>query len=193
MQDHRRLERGRRDPQRRGHRHRQAAASSSHSGGKLTEFEGVEAISPDELLAIPCDVLIPAALGGMIHEGNADSIQCRMMLEGANSPTTPGADEILNDKGVYVIPDVMANAGGVVVSYFEWVQNLQHFRWEEREINDKLGNIMRRAFREVDAAARGAQPARGRLRGRDRARDRDAPRAAISNLLTGRPAPIAYA
>jgi len=123
-------------------------------GGKLTEFEGVDAIPPEDLLSIPCDVLVPAALGGMIHEGNVDSIQCRMVLEGANSPTTPGADEVLREKGVYVVPDVMANAGGVVVSYFEWVQNLQHFRWEEREVNDKLGNIMRRAFREVDAAAK---------------------------------------
>jgi glutamate dehydrogenase (NAD(P)+) len=123
-------------------------------GGELTEFPGAEVISPDDLLAIPCDVLIPAALGGMIHEGNADRIDCTMIVEGANSPTTPAADQILIDKGVQVIPDVMANAGGVVVSYFEWVQNMQHFRWEEREINDKLGNIMRRAFREVDAAAR---------------------------------------
>ena len=123
-------------------------------GGKLTEFEGVEPIAPEDLLSIPCDVLVPAALGGMIHEGNVESIQCRMLLEGANSPTTPGADEVLNQKGVYVVPDVMANAGGVVVSYFEWVQNLQHFRWEEREVNDKLGNIMRRAFREVDGAAK---------------------------------------
>jgi glutamate dehydrogenase (NAD(P)+) len=124
------------------------------SGGKITEYEGVEAISAEELLTIPCDVLLPAALGGMIHEDNADSIDCKMLLEGANSPTTPVADEILQDKGVFVIPDVMANAGGVVVSYFEWVQNMQHFRWEEREINDKLGNIMRRAFREVDALAK---------------------------------------
>ncbi len=123
-------------------------------GGKLTDFEGVEAIPPDDLVAIPCDVLLPAALGGMIHEGNADHVNCKMVLEGANSPTTPIADGILRDKGVYVIPDVMANAGGVIVSYFEWVQNMQHFRWEEREINDKLGNIMRRAFREVDTAAR---------------------------------------
>jgi glutamate dehydrogenase (NAD(P)+) len=123
-------------------------------GGKLTDFEGVEAIPADDLVAIPCDVLLPAALGGMIHEGNADHVNCKMVLEGANSPTTPAADGILRDKGVYVIPDVMANAGGVIVSYFEWVQNMQHFRWEEREINDKLGNIMRRAFREVDTAAR---------------------------------------
>ena len=72
-------------------------------------------ISPDDLLAIECDVLIPAALGGMIHEGNADRINTRMMIEGANSPTTPAADEILQEKGVHVIPDVMANAGGVVV------------------------------------------------------------------------------
>ena len=76
-----------------------------------------------------------------------------MIIEGANSPTTPTADEILNDKGVFIVPDVMANAGGVVVSYFEWVQNLQHFRWEEREVNDKLGTIMRRAYREVAARA----------------------------------------
>ena len=123
-------------------------------GGKLTEFEGTESIPPDDLFSIPCDVLLPAALGGMIHEGNADAIQCRMLLEGANSPTTPGADDILTDKGTLVIPDVMANAGGVVVSYFEWVQNMQHFRWEEREINDKLGTIMRRAYREVSARAR---------------------------------------
>ena len=123
-------------------------------GGKITEFDGVEQISHDELLAIPCDVLVPAALGGLIHEDNAEGINCRVLLEGANSPTTPGGDDILNDKGVLVIPDVMANAGGVVVSYFEWVQNMQHFRWEEREINDKLGNIMRRAFREVDAVSK---------------------------------------
>ena len=123
-------------------------------GGKLTEFPGAEVISPDDLLAIECDVLIPAALGGMIHEGNADRINTKMMIEGANSPTTPAADEILQEKGVHVIPDVMANAGGVVCSYFEWVQNLQHFRWSEREVNDKLGGVMRRAYRDVDARSK---------------------------------------
>ena len=77
-------------------------------------------------------MFIPAALGGMIHEDNAERMRCRMMVEGANSPTTPKADKILNDKGVFIVPDVLANAGGVVVSYFEWVQNLQHFRWDAR-------------------------------------------------------------
>ena len=123
-------------------------------GGKLTEFEGAEPIDADDLVAVECDVFIPAALGGMIHEGNADRMSCKMLIEGANSPTTPTADAILNDKGVYIVPDVMANAGGVVVSYFEWVQNLQHFRWEEREVNDKLSTIMRRAYREVSARAK---------------------------------------
>ena len=123
-------------------------------GGTITDFAGREQIDPDDLVAVPCDVFIPAALGGMIHEGNADRMQCRVIVEGANSPTTPAADRILREKGVYIIPDVMANAGGVVVSYFEWVQNLQHFRWDEREVNDKLGTIMRRAYREVSARAR---------------------------------------
>ena len=151
----------------------EAARVRRRRAGKLPEFEGAEPIPPDELLEIPCDVLLPAALGGMIHEGNVDALQCRMLLEGANSPTTPGRRrDAATTRACYVIPDVMANAGGVVVSYFEWVQNMQHFRWEEREINDKLGTIMRRAFREVDARRREARPdaAPGRLRGRDRAR-----------------------
>jgi glutamate dehydrogenase (NAD(P)+) len=123
-------------------------------GGRITDFPRAETIDPDDLIAVPCDVYIPAALGGMIHEGNADRLDCKVIVEGANSPTTPAADRILRDKDIYVIPDVMANAGGVVVSYFEWVQNLQHFRWDEREVNDKLGTIMRRAFREVSARGR---------------------------------------
>ncbi|HEV3378677.1 MAG TPA: Glu/Leu/Phe/Val dehydrogenase dimerization domain-containing protein, partial [Thermoleophilaceae bacterium] len=118
-------------------------------GGTLPDFDGAEAIQPDDLLEIECDLFIPAALGGMIHKHNADRLRCRMVVEGANSPTTPAADDILRDKGILVVPDVMANAGGVVVSYFEWVQNLQHFRWDEREVNERLGRIMRKAFREV--------------------------------------------
>jgi glutamate dehydrogenase (NAD(P)+) len=126
-----------------------ALAEHSRNGGALREFDSAEEIDPDELLETDCDVFIPAALGGMIHERNADRLRCRMIVEGANSPTTPAADEILQEKDILVVPDVMANAGGVIVSYFEWVQNLQHFRWDEREVNDRLGNIMRRAFREV--------------------------------------------
>jgi glutamate dehydrogenase (NAD(P)+) len=123
-------------------------------GGKLVEFPGVDVIDRDDLVGVDCDVLIPAALGGAIHAGNADDVKARVVIEGANSPTTPAADDILNENGVFVIPDVLANAGGVVVSYFEWVQNLQHFRWDEREVNDKLGTIMRRAYREVTTRAK---------------------------------------
>jgi glutamate dehydrogenase (NAD(P)+) len=124
-------------------------------GGALPEFggEGVEAISAEELIGLECDVFIPAAMGGMIHKGNADQIQATTIVEGANAPTTPAADDILADKGVTIIPDVMANAGGVVVSYFEWVQNLQHFHWGEEEVNEKLSSIMRRAYGEVSARA----------------------------------------
>ena len=122
-------------------------------GGKLVEFPGAEPISAGDLYEIPCDVFFPAALGGMIHEDNADLMQCKMIVEGANNPTTFGADAIFEEKGIYVIPDLMANAGGVICSYFEWVQNLQHFRWDERDVNDRLGAIMRRAFREVSKRA----------------------------------------
>jgi glutamate dehydrogenase/leucine dehydrogenase len=125
-------------------------AEHVRDGGNVGDFDGSAGeIDPDDLLGVECDVFIPAALGGMIHKENADRLACRMMVEGANSPTTPAADAILNDKGVMIVPDVLANAGGVVVSYFEWVQNLQHFRWSEEQVNDRLGEIMRRAFREV--------------------------------------------
>jgi glutamate dehydrogenase (NAD(P)+) len=130
-----------------------ALAKHVRDGGRLPDFDGVEEIDPDELLEIECEVFIPAALGGMLHKQNADRLRARMVVEGANSPTTPGADEILRDKDILVVPDVMANAGGVVVSYFEWVQNLQHFRWDEREVNERLGRIMRKAFREVSERA----------------------------------------
>jgi glutamate dehydrogenase (NAD(P)+) len=122
-------------------------------GGRLDEFDGGEPITPEELLATECEVFVPAAIGGMVHERNADLLNCRMVIEGANSPLTPKADEILADKGVTIVPDLLANAGGVVVSYFEWVQNLQHFRWDEGDVNDRLGTIMRRAHGEVAARA----------------------------------------
>jgi glutamate dehydrogenase (NAD(P)+) len=122
-------------------------------GGTLADYPDAEAIDAVDLLGLDCDVFVPAALGGLIHGDNAGLLRCRVVIEGANSPTTPIADAILEDKGILVIPDVLANAGGVVVSYFEWVQNLQHFRWDEDEVNDRLARIMRQAFGEVSARA----------------------------------------
>jgi glutamate dehydrogenase (NAD(P)+) len=124
-------------------------ADHVRDGGRLPDFDGVENVGHDDLFECSCDVLIPAALGGMIHERNAGRITAKMVLEGANSPTTPKADAILAENGVHVIPDVMANAGGVVVSYFEWVQNMQHLRWDEDDVNARLHKIMRRAYRDV--------------------------------------------
>jgi glutamate dehydrogenase (NAD(P)+) len=130
-------------------------AEHVREGGQVSEFDsGAEEIDPDDLVALECDVFIPAALGGMLHADNADRMRCRVVVEGANSPTTPKADEILTDKDIHIVPDVLANAGGVVVSYFEWVQNLQHLRWTEDEVNEKLGEIMRRSYREVAERAR---------------------------------------
>ncbi len=133
-----------------------ACAEHAESGGELPEYggDGVDTMSPDELLEVECDLFIPAALGGMIHKHNADKLNCRVIVEGANSPTTPTADEVLAGNGITVIPDLMANAGGVIVSYFEWVQNLQHFRWEEDEVNERLAKIMRRAYGEVSERAK---------------------------------------
>ena len=108
-----------------------------------------EKISNQELLELKCDVLVPAALEMQITEVNAPRLQCRMLAEGANGPTTPQADAILREKGVFVIPDVLANAGGVVVSYFEWVQDLQNFFWTEEEVNSKLRDVLVKAFHQV--------------------------------------------
>ncbi|MEA2437254.1 MAG: glutamate dehydrogenase, partial [Thermoleophilaceae bacterium] len=130
-----------------------ALAEHVKEGGGVPEFEGVDPIEPDDLLEVDCEVFFPAALGGMIHADNADRIRCRMVIEGANSPTTPKADAILAENGVHVIPDVMANAGGVIVSYFEWVQNMQHLRWEEDEVNARLRKIMQRAYEDVRGKA----------------------------------------
>src|SRR3954465_9245655 len=131
----------------------EALAAHVREGGQVPEFDGVEAIDPDELLEIECEVFFPAALGGMIHAENADRIRARMVIEGANSPTTPKADAILAGNDVHVIPDVMANAGGGVVSYFEWVQNMQHRRGEEDEVNERLRKILGRAYADVKAKA----------------------------------------
>ncbi len=123
-----------------------AALNHVKSTGRLERFPESEALSNQELLELPCDILVPAAIEGQITRTNADRIQAKVIVEGANGPTTPDADDILNDRGVLIVPDILANAGGVVVSYFEWVQDLQYFFWSEEEINARLEPIMVRAF-----------------------------------------------
>ncbi|MFO0774853.1 MAG: Glu/Leu/Phe/Val dehydrogenase [Nitrospiraceae bacterium] len=119
----------------------------------LDTFPGAERISNEELLRLPCTVLVPAALSEQITGANADGIRCRILAEGANGPTTLDADRILADKGICVIPDILANAGGVTVSYFEWVQNLQGLIWTEQDIHARLNDIMIRAFGKTFALA----------------------------------------
>lgn len=114
--------------------------------GSVAGFEECEAIANDAFWDVPCDILIPAALEGQITQINARRISARMIIEGANGPTTPEADDILNDRGILVVPDVIANAGGVTVSYFEWVQDFSSFFWTEEEINKRLVDIMKGAL-----------------------------------------------
>ena len=110
---------------------------------------GHEALSPDALVGVDCDLLVPAALENMIDEDNAASVRAKLVLELANGPVTPEADAILGQKGVIVLPDILANAGGVTVSYFEWFQNRQGFYWTEPEIHDRLRAIMEREGRAI--------------------------------------------
>jgi glutamate dehydrogenase (NAD(P)+) len=117
--------------------------------GSVVDFLGTTPLTNAEMLEQPCDVLIPAAVGSQLTELNADRIKATIVAEGANGPTTPEADVILRDRGVTVIPDILANAGGVVVSYFEWVQGLQYWFWKESEITSRLQEIMARAFNRV--------------------------------------------
>ncbi len=121
--------------------------------GTVVGMPGTSRITNDDLLALKCDLLVPAALENVITLANADQIKARVIVEGANGPTTPHADEILHRKGIYVVPDILANAGGVTVSYFEWVQNQQGYAWTESEVNAKLEAVMRRSFAEVAGSA----------------------------------------
>jgi glutamate dehydrogenase (NAD(P)+) len=121
----------------------------AHKNHSLERCPYGEKISNQEILELKCDVLVPAALEMQITEVNARRLQCRILAEGANGPTTPQADAILREKGVFVIPDILANAGGVVVSYFEWVQDLQNFFWTEDEVNSKLRDVLIKAFHQV--------------------------------------------
>jgi glutamate dehydrogenase (NAD(P)+) len=129
---------------------------ASRPGGMtpmLRDFPGVEPMDPADLLTTPCTVLVPAALERVIHGGNAAKLRCRVLAEGANGPTTPDADAVLADSDVFVIPDVLCNAGGVTVSYFEWVQDIQQFLWSEQQVNDKLKELMLRGFAAVRSLA----------------------------------------
>ncbi|MBO0778872.1 MAG: Glu/Leu/Phe/Val dehydrogenase [Ktedonobacteraceae bacterium] len=117
--------------------------------GCLIGMPGTETVTNSELLELPCDVLVPAALENQITGRNAARIKARLLVEAANGPTTPEADAILNQRGVMVVPDILANAGGVTVSYFEWVQGLQRFFWSEQEVNNRLDSIMRSAYQAV--------------------------------------------
>ncbi|HEU5003681.1 MAG TPA: Glu/Leu/Phe/Val dehydrogenase [Actinomycetota bacterium] len=121
--------------------------------GELAGCPGTDPVSNADLLELDVDVLVPAAVEGVLTERNADRVRARLVVEAANGPTTPAADRILNERGVLIVPDVLANAGGVVVSYFEWVQDLQAYFWSEEEVNARLRQIMERAFLDVFATA----------------------------------------
>ncbi|MFM8634738.1 MAG: Glu/Leu/Phe/Val family dehydrogenase, partial [Planctomycetia bacterium] len=118
-------------------------------GGRLDGFTGGDRISNEDLLAIECDVLIPAALGGVITEANADAVRAPILVEAANSPVTPGGDAVLARKGVTVLPDILVNAGGVTASWFEWVQNRQHYQWGINRVRQELDRILGEAFEQV--------------------------------------------
>jgi glutamate dehydrogenase (NAD(P)+) len=121
--------------------------------GRVGGFPGADEITNAELLEIDCDVLVPAAIEGVVTVKNADNVKANVVCEAANGPVTFEADKILNDRGIFVVPDILANSGGVTVSYFEWVQDIQAYFWTEEEVNDRLRMIMEKAFDEVSALA----------------------------------------
>ena len=130
-----------------------AAGAFYREHGTLVGFPGGDAITNEELLTCDCDVLIPAAMENTITADVALHIKAKTLVEAANGPTTPEADEILKENGVTVLPDILANAGGVTVSYFEWVQGLQNFFWDLKRVNDELQRVMEKAFDDVNAKA----------------------------------------
>jgi glutamate dehydrogenase (NAD(P)+) len=129
----------------------EAAWTQQTLTGSIADLPGTEKVTNDELLLLDVDWLIPAALGGVIDSRNAGKIKAKVIIEAANHPVTPVADAALMDAGVTIIPDIIANAGGVTVSYFEWTQNIQQFRWEEEQVNEQLQKVMRKAY--VDVAS----------------------------------------
>lgn len=119
------------------------------ASGSVVGFPGSDPITNEELLVLPCDVLIPAALGSVLHAGNAHAVQASIIVEGANGPTVPDADLVFRERNITVVPDILANAGGVTVSYFEWVQNIQQFYWTEDKVNKELEEMMVAAYQKV--------------------------------------------
>jgi len=130
-----------------------AVVAHKRKTGSVVGFAGAERISSEEVLELECDILVPAALENQLTLANAPMVKAKIVAEAANGPTTPGADAILHEKGVLVLPDILANAGGVTVSYFEWVQDLQELFWDEDDVNRKLEKIMVKAFNDVHATA----------------------------------------
>jgi glutamate dehydrogenase (NAD(P)+) len=131
----------------------EAAGRYYREHGTLDDYPEGDAISNEELLTCDCEVLVPAAMENTVTAEIARHVKAHTVVEGANGPTTPEADEILRDNGVTVLPDILANAGGVTVSYFEWVQGLQNFFWDRKRVNDELQRVMEKAFDEVNAKA----------------------------------------
>ncbi|MBI2505222.1 MAG: Glu/Leu/Phe/Val dehydrogenase [Candidatus Latescibacteria bacterium] len=127
----------------------EALIRHDQEAGRVAGFAGTEVLTNAELLELDCEVLIPAALGHQLTQANAGRVRARMVVEGANGPTTPAADRILAEGGIFLLPDILANAGGVTVSYFEWVQGLMEYFWTEEEVNERLERLMRQAFADV--------------------------------------------
>jgi glutamate dehydrogenase (NAD(P)+) len=128
-----------------------AVKAHAQATGTVAGFPGAETITNADLLELEVDILIPAALEDQINEANAHRIKAKMIAEAANGPTTPEADAILRERGVFILPDILTNAGGVTVSYFEWVQDMATFFWDEEEVNQKLERLMSKAFRDIAA------------------------------------------
>ncbi|XP_076957737.1 glutamate dehydrogenase 2 [Bidens hawaiensis] len=126
-----------------------ALLGHKEKNGSLSSFDGGDGMDADELLVHECDVLVPCALGGVLNRENAGDVKAKFIIEAANHPTDPEADEILSKKGVIILPDIYANAGGVTVSYFEWVQNMQAFMWNEEKVNEELKKYMTKAFHSI--------------------------------------------
>jgi glutamate dehydrogenase (NAD(P)+) len=132
----------------------EALIAHVRGGGTVPDGAGGDQVGNEELLELPCDVLLPAALGQVIRDDNAGRVKARVVVEGANYPVTPGGDKMLNDGGVVVIPDILANAGGVTGSYFEWTQNIQQFTWKESRFNEELCDRLTDTYRVVSRFAR---------------------------------------